>query len=204
MSSDASSPRRLTDFVVELGHEAQRVYDRATHSSSAPGIYVAADRRAGEAAEFAGDIGEIVLGAAVAIGETVLDVARQIESRLGERDGRPREPRAAGGSAAAVLVLPTVSPGRSASALFTVRNDSLETIDVMPLRCDGLFATGGAHIPGRRVSFRPATVGVAPRGTAAVECHVDVPDAAKRGSYTGLIEAAGSPGVQLLVKLEVI
>src|SRR3954469_9108205 len=156
MSSDASSPRRWTDFVVELGHEAQRVYDRATHSSSAPGIYVAADRRAGEAAEFAGDIGEIGLGGAVGVGAPVPDAARQIESRLGERAGRPREPRAAGGSAAAVLVLPPGHPGRSASALYRARNDRLETIDVMLLRCDEPCATGGAHIPGRRVSFRPA------------------------------------------------
>jgi hypothetical protein len=204
MSSDTPPPRRVADLAAELGRGARGFYDRVTSSSDAPGLYVAADRRATDAADLAVDLGEIVLGAAVAIGEQVLDVARQLESRLGERGGRPPGPQVEAGSPAAVLVLPTVSPGRSASAPFTVRNDSLETIDAMPLRCDGLFGAGGTRITGRRVSFRPSTVAVAPGGTADVQCVVDVLDTTKRGGYTGLIEAAGLPGVRLLVTLDVI
>ena len=73
----------------------------------------------------------------------------------------------------------------------------------MSLRCDGLFALAGRRIPGESVRFAPPTVDVAPRGTAQVECTVNVPATAKRGSYTGLIET-GRTGVELLVSLTVV
>ena len=116
-----------------------------------------------------------------------------------------RVPGAAGDPAPAqVLVLPDVSPGQTTAAQVTVRNDTLNMIDGMRLRCGGLFGPGEERILGYRLDFTPPVVDVRPGTSASVACSLAVPADTKRARYFGVIEAAGTPGLQLLVSLNVI
>lgn len=212
MSSEKPASTPITEAATALGEEElRRAYADAGRTSaaggSAPGVSDVASEGVSSAADLARQVAGIVLRAAVGIGEQVVQAAGQLESAVGDGPaGTPKyEPHtdAAASREPVVLRLASVSPGAPAAKRFVVRNDSLDTIDAMPLRCDGLFALAGRRIPGESVRFTPPTVDVAPRGTAQVECTVNVPATAKRGSYTGLIET-GRAGVQLLVSLTVV
>ena len=205
MSSENPPASPFAKTATSLGEEElRRAYDAPAPGTvaggSKPGVTDVANEGVSAAADVARQVAGIVLRA-------VAQAAGQLESLVGdEAAGAPaHEPhtdtRAPGEPV--VLRLSSVSPGGSASKRFDVRNDSLATIDAMPLRCDGLFALAGRRIAGESVRFTPPTVDVAPRGTAQVECVVNVPATAKRGSYTGLIET-GRTGVQLLVSLTVV
>jgi hypothetical protein len=110
----------------------------------------------------------------------------------------------AGAEPAPVLVLPDVSPGETTTTHVTVRNDTLDMIDGMRLRCGGLFGPGEERILGYRLDFTPPVVDVRPGTSANVACSLVVPSDTKRARYFGVIEAAGTPGLQLLVSLNVI
>ncbi|MEP6661026.1 MAG: hypothetical protein ABJD24_14010 [Acidimicrobiales bacterium] len=105
---------------------------------------------------------------------------------------------------APVLVLPDVSPGQTTTSHVSVRNDTLDMIDGMRLRCGGLFGPGEERILGYRLDFTPPVVDVRPRTTVNVACSIVVPSDTKRARYFGVIEVAGTPGLQLLVSLNVI
>jgi hypothetical protein len=212
MSSEKPRSTPITRAATTLGEEELRrayadVGRTEASGGSAPGVSDVAGEGVSTAADLARQVAGIVLRTAAGIGQQVVDAAGQLESAVGnEPAGTPKykPPTDTAASAEpAVLRLGSVSPGDTASKRFVVRNDSLDTIDAMSLRCDGLFALAGRRIPGESVRFTPPTVDVAPRGTAQVECTVNVPAAAKRGSYTGLIET-GRTGVQLLVSLAVV
>jgi hypothetical protein len=208
-----SSENPVKKAAIKLGEQEFRKAFGAGGGSSAgagapaPGLGAVANEGASSAADLARQVAGIMLRAAIGIGEQVVDAAGKLESVVGDQpaagstyepradDTTPREPVA--------LMLPPVSPGGATSKRFDVRNASLATIDAMTVRCDGLFARGGSRIPGTRIRFTPPTVDVAPHGTAEVECTVDVPAAATRGTYTGLIETDRT-GVQLLVSLTVV
>jgi hypothetical protein len=212
MSSENPPPTPFAEAAASLGEEElRRAYDAAGRTpaagGSAPGVSDVASEGASTAADAARKVAGGVLRAAVGFGELVVDLAGQLESALADAPAgaSTNEPHtdATAPRGAVVLRLPSVSPGETASKPFVVRNDSLDTIDAMLLRCDGLFALAGRRIPGESVRFAPPTVEVAPKGTAQVECAVKVPATAKRGSYTGLIET-GRTGVELLVSLTVV
>jgi hypothetical protein len=157
------------------------------------------------------DLAVLMLQTAVTVAQDVAEAAVQLESMLtglprdDQSDERPGvDDDAVTLSAPPSLELPDVSPGGQAKADFVVRNSGLDTVDGMRVRCRGLFATGELRIAGERVKFAPPTVDVPPRGTAAVTCTVHVPSTAKRGHYSGVIEATDRPGVQLLALLHVV
>jgi hypothetical protein len=216
MSSEIPPTKRLIDAATDLGEQALRKVggggDRSrggrgrAPTGQAPGT-VAGEGAAG-AADLARDAAGLALRAAVMFGERALDFAGQLESKVGDAPaaGARREPYAdrAAASGPLALMLGSTSPGGTVSKSFDVRNDSFDRIDGMRLRCDGLFGAGGRHISATSIRFSDDNVAVAPSGTARVECTVDVPAGATRGTYTGLIEAADRPGVQLLVSLTVI
>jgi hypothetical protein len=212
MSSEKPQSTPITPAAARLGEdELRRQYADVARSpaagGSAPGVSDVAGEGVSTAADLARQVAGIVLRAAAGVGEQVVQAAGQLESVVGDAPARTSkyEPHAGATASgeAAVLRLGSVSPGATASKRFVVRNDSLDTIDAMSLRCDGLFALAGRRIPGESVRFMPPTVDVAPRATAQVECTVTVPATAKRGSYTGLIET-GRTGVQLLVSLMIV
>jgi hypothetical protein len=148
-------------------------------------------------------VGKIVVDVTSAAAELVEVIAR----RAG--DGSLADPLrlsvgAAGSEPAPVLVLPDVSPGQSTTSHVSVRNDTLGMIDGMRLRCGGLFGPGEERILGYRLDFTPPVVDVPPNTTVNVACSLAVPADTKRARYFGVIEAAGTPGVQLLVSLNVV
>ena len=140
-------------------------------------------------------VGRIVVEVTSAAAEFVQVIAR----RAGDRS-----PGAVGPEPAPVLVLPDVSPGQTTTSHVSVRNDTLDMIDGMRLRCGGLFGPGEERILGYKLDFSPPVVDVRPGTTVNVACSLVVPSDSKRARYFGVIEAAGTPGLQLLVSLNVI
>ena len=217
MSSKERPQKGLIEAATELGDQVYRqVYERfsgragADTADRAAGVVDAANERASGAVDLARDIAGLILRTAITIAEDVVEAAGQLESVVaGQPVGSPIvEPHESDDAvvttaAPVALGLPDVSPGRTTSIPFDVRNDSLETIDAMRLRCGGLFGPGDVRIAGHYIKFAPVTVDVASHSVAKVTCTVDVPADAKRGHYAGLIEATGLTGVQLLVSLDV-
>jgi hypothetical protein len=162
------------------------------------------------------DVAQVVLHTATTAGEAILDGARALEQLLDETGGgagggaggggtgSDGTPAGAGLGAPVALALPATSPGETASGSFRVHNDSLDTVDALRFRCGGLFGPGDLRITPARIRFDPPVVDVAPDGDAVATCVVAVPKSAKLGHYTGLVEAAGLSGVQLLVTLDVL
>lgn len=218
MSSKKRSQKNLIEAATDLGNQVFRqTYEGISSrvggdaASRASGVVDLANERASGAVDLAKDIAELVLHTFVTIAEDVVEAAGQLESVVtSQPSDRPivkppeSEDKVVSTPPAAALALPDASPGRTTSLPFDVRNDSLEMIDAMRLRCGGLFGVGDVRIPGPHVKFSPVTVDVAPESSAAVICTVDVPADTKRGHYVGLIEATGITGVQLLVTLDVV
>lgn len=223
MSSNDSPQKIFLKAAADAGDQAYRkAYEYAgTRRRAGAGAGAGTDGRtprladlAGERAASAGEkatrVARLVLRTAIAVAEDVVEGAGQLESVLaGQPADDPNASRSdnEGGAAtsapAPAALLPAVSPGRTTSAPVTIRNDSPDRVDAMRLRCGGLYGTGDVRIPGHHVKFAPVKIDVGPRGTADVTCTVNVPADAKRGHYTGLIEATGLTGVQLLVSLDV-
>jgi len=205
MSSENPAAKRVIKAATERGEQVFRSAFEA--GASAPSVANVAGQGAGGAADLARQVAGVVLRTAIAVGEQLVEAAGELESMVDQpREPTRREPyvAATGTAEAAALMLPSVSPGQATAKTFDVRNDGLDTIDAMTLRCDGLFGVGDRRIAARSIRFTPSEVHVLPRGTTTVECTVNVPAAAKRGTYTGLIAASGYAGVQLLVSLTVI
>src|SRR4051812_16914183 len=172
MSSENPSSKDVKAAATDLGRdEFRKAYGAAGRGTTraadrAPGLTDVASEGASGAADLAREVAAIVLRAAIGIGEQVVKAAGQLESAVGDEPGGGSEYEPHTDAAApcepAVLRLGSVSPGGSASKSFDVRNDSLDTMDAMRLRCDGLFAHAGARIPGKSIRFAPPTVDVAP------------------------------------------
>jgi hypothetical protein len=223
MSSDKSPPQRLSELAADLlDHVSQEArHHISSRAGASPGRIGghSTDRLTGPASdgvELAKDIAELVLHTATTVVQDVADAAASLESlvaahRQGSAHARPpdvpgmesRDPAAAVFTPVA-LALPAVSPGESTSMAFDVTNHSRRTLDAIRLRCRGLFAQGDARISGRQVKFAPVTVDLLPGSAASVTCTVTVPKTAKRGNYSGLIEAIDLAGVQLLTSLDVV
>jgi len=215
MSSEGSSAKPVMDAARVLAEQSYRWAHGATghgqggRAPTVPSRGTVAGEAAASGADLARQAAGILLHAARVAGEQAVDAAGQLESLVtgrAPRDAAPAAPRPydAASRRPTALMLGSVSPGRSVSKPFDVRNDSLDTVDAMPLRCDGLFGDAGRHIAAGDITFDPVSVTVMPQGSAEVRCTVAVPEAATRGTYTGLITASDRTGVQLLVSLRVI
>jgi hypothetical protein len=156
--------------------------------------------------DLARDLAGLMFRTARTVGQDLLDAAGELEPLLGDKGRVPQRSsgESVAGSAPAALALTDAAAGTTTSKEFLVRNDSLETLDALGLRCAGMFAAGGMRISSANIKFSPVTVDVLPRETANVSCKVHVPKATKRGHYVGLIEAVGLDDVQLLVTLDVL
>jgi hypothetical protein len=160
--------------------------------------------------DLATELAELVIRAVGKIAVDVTSAAAEFGTVIARRagDGSLSNPlRVAAGANTApapVLVFPDVSPGQTTTTHVNVSNDTLNTIDGMRLRCTGLFGPGEERILGYRVDFTPPVVDVHPGTSANLAASLVVPPDTKRARYFGVIEAAGTPGVQLLVSLNVI
>jgi hypothetical protein len=225
MPSEKSTQQRLIETAAELGDQVYRqAYERiGGRAGASPGS--AGGRSTDQprdpvsgSVDLAKDIAGLVLHTAATVAQDVADAAASLDSLVAEHRHGSAAAEAPGASAAGpgagdpavavstpvALALPAVSPGASTSMPFDVRNDSLETVDAVRLRCRGLFGPGDVRISGRNVKFAPVTVSVAPKSTVSVTCNVKAPEDAKRGHYAGLIEATNLAGVQLLASLDVV
>lgn len=204
----AHDARKLLNGILgemNAGGENQAGGDRAgdTHGNSRVTLKGLVDL----ATELAELVIRVVGKVAVEVTSAAAEFATVIARRVG--DGSLSDPLRFSGAAgdtapAPVLVLPDVSPGGTTSTHVTVRNDTLDMIDGMRLRCGGLFGPGEERILGYRLDFSPGAVDVQPGTSANVACSLVVPHDTKRARYFGVIEAAGTPGLQLLVSLNVI
>lgn len=220
MSSNKPPRNDITETARDRAALAyRRHYGRGAKRSSARmradagrmvlGLADAGGERASDAAGMLTDLGVLMLRTAVTVADDLIGAAGELESRLtgvpgDRRGGEPPESTGAAVSAPPRLKLADVSPGATAKSNFVVRNDRLDTVDAMRLRCDGLFAAGGLRISGNNVKFTPSLVDVAAHSTKGITCTVHVPRTTKRGRYTGLIAPTNWPDVELLVTLNVV
>jgi hypothetical protein len=102
-----------------------------------------------------------------------------------------------------VLILTPTEPGGTATGRLLVTNDGDAALAGLKLVCVGLVADGGRRIDGRSLTTAPATVDLRARGHRLVDLTLRVPDSTARGTYTGVILAAGSPHIRSLVLVEV-
>ena len=103
-----------------------------------------------------------------------------------------------------MLALSDAAPGNTASGDFVAYNDGRDDVDVMGLRCAGLFASEDKRIEEKRVELKPAAFALPAHRSVTVTCTVDVPEDAAGGSYVGLVYSPDLPDVKLLVTLDVL
>ncbi len=101
-----------------------------------------------------------------------------------------------------VVVLPPRGPGEDTSGSLEIHNSSGRDVSLR-LECAAFTGRGGAHIQ-PQVQFTPEPLEVAARTREQVQLSLAIPADAPRGTYVGLVESAGAPGVQALVHLRVI
>jgi hypothetical protein len=101
-----------------------------------------------------------------------------------------------------VIVLPPNGPGGETSGSLDISNAGPERVR-LELQCAALVGPGAASIQPQLV-FHPHPAEIEPQSTARVELSLTIPDDAGRGTYVGVLEAAGAPGVQAVVRLHVV
>ncbi len=107
------------------------------------------------------------------------------------------------GPGPSLLEISPGSPGTSVTGRMEVVNSTRDYMDAISPKCDVLVGTGGRSIAGHCISFVPRITDVRPNDAQEFTVTVQIPDAAKRGSYSGLITVTGHPAVRLLVHLDV-
>jgi hypothetical protein len=130
------------------------------------------------------------------IRSTTPDVARAV--------ARPTLTTAAGdGQKDATVLRMTGRAGSHSHAVLAVGHSSDRRLRSLRLRCNGLHGPGSATIGGRRVVFSPSRVDVAAGTVTKVDMAVAVPDDARAGDYTGVVQADGFPEVLAVLLLRV-
>ena len=103
----------------------------------------------------------------------------------------------------ALLEMNPGAPGSAVTGRMEVVNSTREYMDAISPKCDVLVGTGGKSIPGHCVSFVPRITDVKPNDGQQFIITIQIPESARRGSYSGLITVTGHPAVRLLVHLDV-
>jgi hypothetical protein len=101
-----------------------------------------------------------------------------------------------------VVVLPPQRPGEDTSGSLEIHNSSGRSVSLR-LECAAFAGRGGARIQ-PQVHFTPDPLEITARTTEQVQMSLTIPVDAPRGTYVGLVESAGAPGVHALVHLRVI
>jgi hypothetical protein len=95
-----------------------------------------------------------------------------------------------------------VTPGHDGSATLRVANDEGSPSEVT-LYCSNFVADSGYDIPSLRVTISPRKVTIAPKGEAAFEIKIAIPQQTPSGIYSGLIQATGATYVKAVLSVEV-
>lgn len=96
-----------------------------------------------------------------------------------------------------------VAAGAEARARFLVANEET-TESSVNLYCTDFVSDSGHEIPSVRVSMLPKVQTIAPHDEAAFEIRIAVPLQAAPGTYSGLIQAAGSKYVKAVLSVDVV
>jgi hypothetical protein len=107
------------------------------------------------------------------------------------------------GDATLPMLRPAVAePGRIATTALGLVNDALEPAAVA-LRATSLVSPSGDEIPAALVTFDPSQPTLQPNAETPVRVAVRVPETARPGTYTGLVQAVGTRATRALLSLEV-
>jgi|GEM_PF-3074615 len=99
---------------------------------------------------------------------------------------------------------PSVPAPAGGSASIPLRIENLEDRPVtISFYSSDLQGDGGRSIPSFAVSFHPAALDIAAGHQAIVTAKVDVPPQAIPGAYSGLIQAAGAPGMKAVITVDI-
>jgi hypothetical protein len=91
------------------------------------------------------------------------------------------------------------------SAVIPLRVENGEDRPVCISFCaSDLLSDNGRSIPSFAVSFEPKEMNVGPGQQGVLTVKVDVPQQSIPGGYSGLVQAAGMPGVKAVITVEVI
>jgi hypothetical protein len=111
-------------------------------------------------------------------------------------------PLAAGDAILPVLRLAIAEPGRIATTALGLVNDTAAPAPVA-LRATSLVSPSGDEIPAALVTFEPSRTTVQSKTETPVRVAVQVPETARPGTYTGLVQAIGTQATRALLNLEV-
>lgn len=214
MAKDTSSAsfgegRDPADWIVDVGHRVveqlaggyRRVrVDRTRSPAERDGSRSRARRehtkaRAHDALDRAFEVADVLLRAAVEIGEGLIQRANPPSETTGSQ-ARTQTP--------SVLVLPRAGPGEVSKGTLVIENARDTWVDAVRLRCTALVASDGKTITARNISFVPVSLELRGRTEGEVEVTVRVPPSARRGSYVGLVEIVGMPTVTAVLSIEVL
>ena len=199
--------RRLVTEIqqrtAELGFAGAQSQDPPARGSSARGS--SASGRAGDRQRVhtlldqALDLGGEAKQAAESIARGFAGLAR--EMRTTSSRSQPRDAPATG--AAPVLDLPAGRPGETTTGYLDVENTGLAGADVR-LGCQVMLGPGTERIVGAWLELSPTVISLAPGAMARVRVALRIPADARPGTYRGIVEAAGLPDVQLMVRVSVV
>jgi hypothetical protein len=95
-----------------------------------------------------------------------------------------------------------VAPGEEGRAILRVMNDEDMPSEVT-LYCTNFVADSGCEIPALRVTILPRCTTIPPKGQAAFELKIAVPQQTRAGWYSGLVQARGAKYVKAVLSLQV-
>jgi hypothetical protein len=156
-----------------------------------------------------GALAEPVIGATVPVPPPDLDLLRRrshefIESLLVTFSQATGEKAAPYEDQVPLLrCMAPIESGGEAVATMVVANDE-DTPSEVSLYCTNFVADSGHEIASVRVTVSPRMATISPRGQAAFEIRVAVPQQAAAGTYSGLIQATRSKYVKAVLSLEVL
>jgi hypothetical protein len=101
-----------------------------------------------------------------------------------------------------VLRSAIAEPGRVATTALGLVNDTA-TPALVVLRATSLISPSGDEIPAALVTFEPSRATLPSNAETPVRVAVQVPETARPGTYTGLVQAAGTQAIRALLNLEV-
>lgn len=101
-----------------------------------------------------------------------------------------------------VLRLATAEPGRVATTALGLVNDTAAPAPIV-MRATSLVSPSGDEIPAALVTFEPSRATVQSNTETPVRVAVQVPETARPGTYTGLVQAVGTQATRALLNLEV-
>jgi uncharacterized membrane protein len=122
-----------------------------------------------------------------------------------QMDQAPNKGGAAAGSAIPALTVPTpVSPGGEVQVPMTIENESDRQTEEFGLLSSDLVNAEGERIAAEQITFSPERIVLEPRKSAITTVSVRVPEDAKPGLYSGLLQASRLEHLRAVITIQII